>query len=217
MITDVVGNGAQLERYSWTQTLRDVSILAPVRAGLRGRDINCTITATHISFGVRGEPPIVDATLHKPVVADDCMWTLGACGEPVVYAGLAGRARVRPAAAPFPFPPHPAPPRPAAYAEDGPDSSSRLLSITLAKQNTMEWWVAIAEGEPTIDSEKLEPENSKLGDLDPDTRKTVEEMMFNTRQKAMGKPTSDEIKRQAALQRFMREHPEMDFSQARFQ
>lgn len=55
------------------------------------------------------------------------------------------------------------------------DQSS--LSILLTKHDQMEWWKCLVKGGPEIDTQKVEPENRKLSDLDPETRQTVEKMM----------------------------------------
>lgn len=52
-----------------------------------------------------------------------------------------------------------------AGTEDG-----HVLSIYLEKVEQSEWWPHVVKGAPKIDTTKLIPENSKLSDLDGETR-----------------------------------------------
>lgn len=165
------GNGADMEKYSWTQTLTEVVVMVPVPKGTKGKQCRVEIEKDSLRIGLKAESGnIVEGELFAVVKPDDCLWNL---------------------------------------------VDSCMLEVSLVKQNGMQWWPCVIQGEPQIDTQQVEPEASKLSDLDPEMRSTVEKMMFDQQQKAMGMPTSEEMDKQKALEKFMAAHPEMDFSNAK--
>ena len=73
----------------------------------------------------------------------------------------------------------------------------RVLQLSLTKKEGNNWWDCVIQGDAQINTQKVEPENSKLSDLDGDTRSVVEKMMYDQRQKQAGLPTADEQQKRA--------------------
>eukprot|EP01025_Chloroclados_australasicus_P060147 TRINITY_DN7686_c0_g1_i1.p1 TRINITY_DN7686_c0_g1~~TRINITY_DN7686_c0_g1_i1.p1 ORF type:complete len:232 (+),score=48.39 TRINITY_DN7686_c0_g1_i1:236-931(+) len=71
-----IGNGADYENYSWTQTLSEITMQVPVPEGTRGKDLTVQIDKDKLKVGVKGKEPVVDGELFKSVHAEECLWNL---------------------------------------------------------------------------------------------------------------------------------------------
>mmetsp|Transcript_35889 Transcript_35889/g.99198 ORF Transcript_35889/g.99198 Transcript_35889/m.99198 type:complete len:160 (-) Transcript_35889:339-818(-) len=67
----------------WTQNMGEVEMDFPLPAGKTSRDVECKIMPTTIRFGIKGESkPMLEGTLSRKVVPDECNWQLWPVGAP---------------------------------------------------------------------------------------------------------------------------------------
>ncbi|KAI9702368.1 MAG: hypothetical protein M1836_000847 [Candelina mexicana] len=180
--------------YKWTQTIQDVDITVPVPGNIKGRDLEVVLAKNKLKVAVKGQTPIIDVWLSTYIYYGDIKLTLHMLQQGDLPKAI--------------------------HVDEStwtlePVSNGKEVSIHLDKVNKMEWWAHVVTSAPAIDTSKIQPENSKLSDLDGETRTMVEKMMYDQRQKEMGKPTSDEEKKMDMLKKFQEQHPEMDFSKAK--
>lgn len=68
------GNGLDLENYTWTQSLAEVTIMVKVPKGTRGKDCNVLIDSTKLTAGLKGQQAVLEGPLDGEVVVDECYW-----------------------------------------------------------------------------------------------------------------------------------------------
>lgn len=90
----------------------------------------------------------------------------------------------------------------------------KVILITFDKIYKMQWWDYVIKGDELLTLARVNPDPSKLSDLDPSMRPEIEKMMLENSMKMQGKPFHKDPKTNDLLQKFMKEHPEMDFSKA---
>lgn len=62
MVNEAVGNGGKTDRYVWTQTLQELSVVVAVPEGSKSRDVVCDITKSRLRVGIKGHPLLIDVS-----------------------------------------------------------------------------------------------------------------------------------------------------------
>merc|ERR1712004_409468 len=70
------GNGADLDKYNWGQTLQEIELRVPLGGAYKAKDLNVTITKKHLKVGIKGQPLIIDGDFPKEVKLDESTWCL---------------------------------------------------------------------------------------------------------------------------------------------
>jgi hypothetical protein len=128
--------------YTWRQELGDLDLVVPVPKGTRARDLAIVIAKKKLSVGLKGKDKILDGELCQEIKLEDSTWTVGRCfGK-----------------------------RTSIISDLSSTEDQEAIHIHLEKLNQQQWWENVLTHHPKIDVRKIQPENSKLSDLDGETR-----------------------------------------------
>ncbi|XP_068154998.1 nuclear migration protein nudC-like [Drosophila tropicalis] len=143
------GNGCTLDKYMWTQTLKEVEIEIPFKVSfeLRTENLEVHFGKKTLEVSLRGQEPVINGELAAEVKLDECVWVLQ-------------------------------------------DTKTVLITLQKVDQNT--WWDRLVMTDPEIALSKIEPEPSKLHELNANERKMMEKMIYDERERDLGLSTKEE-------------------------
>lgn len=128
--------------YTWTQELGELDVVVPVPKGTRAKDLVVVLQKKKLGVGLKGQDQILDGELCKEIKVEDSTWTLRTYASYYTENAL-----------------------PKHILED-----NQAVLVHLEKLNQQQWWENVLTHHPKIDTRKIEPGNSKLSDLDGETR-----------------------------------------------
>ncbi|ELP85146.1 nuclear migration protein nudC, putative [Entamoeba invadens IP1] len=70
-----INNGAVYEKYRFTQTLAEVSVVVPYTTPIKGKDVVCKISNDTLLVQIKGET-FINGKLSKTVKKADSCWTI---------------------------------------------------------------------------------------------------------------------------------------------
>ncbi|KAA0190830.1 hypothetical protein HAZT_HAZT007487 [Hyalella azteca] len=70
------GNGATLDKYSWTQTLQEVEVNIPLPMRVKSRNVAVEFSRRSLKVGLKNSEPIINDELCKEIKVEECSWYL---------------------------------------------------------------------------------------------------------------------------------------------
>ena len=61
--------------YEWEQSMEEVLVYLTPPPGVTAKHLDCKITATHLTVGIKGNPPFLNHQTTGTVVVDESCWT----------------------------------------------------------------------------------------------------------------------------------------------
>jgi hypothetical protein len=139
---------------------------------LKAKDLIVDTGKKHLKIGLKGKDAVIDGELSNAIKLESVTWVIEDKSVVVMTFDKVTN--------PIPY---------------------QIIVDYPYQVNTMEWWNRLIVDDPEINTRKVQPENSKLSDLDGETRSMVEKMMYDQRQKELGLPSSEEKKKQDVLKK----------------
>jgi len=160
-----VGNGGSTDRYTWTQTLEECTVLLGVPEGVRAKDL--LVEFKPETLLIRSKTPLI---IHS---GDDDNNNKNNATEPHTFVQGKLSHRIVPSESTWTL-------------EGG------VLVVVLYKQPQLFWERVLQGDEPPIDT-TLVDSRRHIQTYDEATQAQIRKIMFDQQQQARGKPTSDEL------------------------
>ncbi|XP_073385765.1 uncharacterized protein [Physcomitrium patens] len=71
-----LGDGHDHEKYSWTQTLSEVSVHIPLPSGTKAKSVLCEIKTKTLKSGIKSQKLALEGEFYNLVKSDGCFWSL---------------------------------------------------------------------------------------------------------------------------------------------
>ncbi|OQS04689.1 nuclear migration protein nudC, partial [Thraustotheca clavata] len=72
-----VGNGGFTDKYTWTQSLQDLTVSIPIPKGTKSKDLNVKFTQSTLCVKMKGkDEPVVEGKFGGKIKVEDSLWSL---------------------------------------------------------------------------------------------------------------------------------------------